>query len=97
MCTTLVKRFIHRLSDFYPCFNSWKISTSCTFDLYILHYVATNVLQVHLDGFRHGWCHHSIRTEGSRTPMLLWIIGPCTMDQSQSSAVVENGLFEVRF
>ena len=65
-------------------------------DLYALHYVALNVLQAHLDGFQRGWCHHSIRTEGNRTPLQLWIMGLCTMDDSQSSAFVANGLCEVR-
>eukprot|EP00731_Ephydatia_muelleri_P001383 Em0001g1383a len=47
-----------------------------------------------LDGFRSGWCQHSIRTEGNRTPLQLWTMGLCTMDESSSSCMVARGLVE---
>ena len=64
-------------------------------DLFALHYVTISLLQGELDGFRSGWCQHSIRTEGNRTPLQLWTMGLCTMDESSSSCMVARGLVEV--
>lgn len=63
-------------------------------DLYALHFVALDVLQMHLNGFRNGWSHHSIRTERNKSPMQLWVMGLCTMDESQSSMEVASGIHE---
>lgn len=44
-------------------------------DIYALHFVFIPIMQRHLDLFREGWAHHSLRTEHNRTPLQLWLSG----------------------
>ena len=45
------------------------------------------LIQRHLDSFRHGWAHHSLRTEHNRTPQQLWITGLQNAGDEDSMAV----------
>ena len=40
-----------------------------------LHYVYVPRINGHLESWKSGYIHHSIRTAGSRTPMQLYILG----------------------
>ena len=40
-----------------------------------MHFVFKPIIQHHLNSFRQGWAHHSLRTERNRTPQQLWISG----------------------
>ena len=62
-------------SFFYFLEDSGLLNINCPFDLYALHFVFMPLIQQHLDSFRRGWAHHSLRTEHSRTPQQLWITG----------------------
>ena len=62
-------------SFFYFLEDSGLLNINCPFDLYALHFVFMPLIQRHLDSFRHGWAHHSLRTEHNRTPQQLWITG----------------------
>ncbi len=44
-------------------------------DLMSLHFVFLPIIQKQLDIFKQAWAHHSLRTEGNRTPQQLWILG----------------------
>lgn len=44
-------------------------------DLYALQFIFLPIIQQHLDIFREGWAHHSLRSEGNKTPLQLWILG----------------------
>lgn len=67
------------VSFFYSLFHSLEdieeldINSPC--DVYALHFVFKPIIQHHLDSFRQGWAHHSLRTERNRTPQQLWIAG----------------------
>lgn len=67
------------VSFFYSLFHSLEdiqeLDVNCPFDVYALHFVFKPIIQHHLDSFRQGWAHHSLRTERSRTPQQLWISG----------------------
>ena len=65
-------------------------------DLYALHYIILSVVQEHLDGFRHGWAHHPLRTEQNRSPLQLWILGLVNMPQyDANTATVTSGIEQV--
>ena len=59
------------------------------------------VIQQHLDLFRQGWAHHSLRTEHNRTPHQLWISGfqqyPLVSDDVVSGLTVSCILFKDNF
>ena len=65
------------------------------FDLYALHYIIMDEIQRHLDGFRHGWAHHPLRTENYRSPMQMWIMGLVVMEASEHTSVIQSGLSQV--
>ena len=64
-------------------------------DLYALHFVALNVVQEHLDAFRQGWMHHSLRTEKNLSPMQLWIMGHDMDEMDCDSSAVIAGICQV--
>ena len=44
-------------------------------DSYVIHLIFLPLIQKHLDLFKNGWAKHPLRTERSRTPLQLWILG----------------------
>ena len=44
-------------------------------DLLALHFLFLPIIQKQLDIFKQAWAHHSLRTENSRSPQQLWILG----------------------
>ena len=44
-------------------------------DILAVHITFLPKLQRQLDAFRHGWCHHRLRTEHNHTPHQLWLRG----------------------
>ena len=61
-------------------------------DLYSLHFVFIPIIQQQLDVFREGWSHHSLRTEGNRTPLQLWILGLQHMHSQDTDNAAVSGL-----
>jgi len=47
----------------------------------------TPLIQQHLDLFRQGWAHHSMRTEGNKTPQQLWIRGLQDVNNVNNAAI----------
>lgn len=82
------------ISFFYHFFYSLEdggiLDINCLGDVGALHYVFLPIIQKHLDMFRHGWGRHKLRTERSRTPKQLWILG-LGGEEEDSSAV--TGLY----
>ena len=64
-------------------------------DLYALHFVFIPVVQKQLDLFQAGWAHHSLRTEGNRTPLQLWILGLHHMHSQDPDNAAVNSVHEV--
>lgn len=79
------------VSFFYSFFYSLEdiglLDVNCPMNLYALHFVFTPIIQRHLDMFRHGWAHHSMRTERNRTPKQLWILGLHRIDDHSDMAM----------
>ena len=59
-------------------------------DIYALHFVFLPIIQNHLNIFRHGWAHHKLRTDRSRTPMQLWILGLQGIDDDDDAVAGLN-------
>ena len=57
-------------------------------DICALHIVFIPIIQKHLDMFRHGWAHHSIRTENNKTPMQLWVLGLSSIEDENDEALI---------
>ena len=74
-------------SFFYFLEDSGLLNINCPFDLYALHFVFMPLIQRHLDNFRHGWAHHSLRTEHNKTPQQLWIMGLQNVGDHDNMAV----------
>ena len=53
-----------------------------------LHIVFIPIIQKHLDMCRHGWAHHSIRTENNKTPMQLWVLGLSSIEDENDEALI---------
>ena len=64
-----MSRFFYSLEDI------GELDVNCPVDISALHFVFKPIIQHHLDSFRQGWAHHSLRTERNRTPQQLWISG----------------------
>jgi hypothetical protein len=85
------------ISYFYSLFYSLEdlqmIDIEDERDIYALHFVFIPIIQLHLNLFRRGWAHHSMRTECNQTPQQLWISGLFRCQQeSDSSNDVMSGL-----
>ena len=59
--------------------------------LFALHYVYVPRINRHLESWKSGYIHHSIRTAGSRTPMQLYILG---LLETRGSDLVELTEYE---
>ena len=58
-------------------------------DVCALHFVFLPIIQDQLRTFKEGWAHHSLRTQGNKTPKQLWILGMSHMySQSPESTEV---------
>lgn len=57
--------------------------------LFALHYVYVPRINGHLESWKSGYIHHSIRTAGSRTPMQLYILGLLEMRGSDLVELIE--------
>ena len=75
-------------SFFYFLEDSGLLDVDNPLDLYALHFVFTPLIQRHIDMFRHGWAHHSLRTEQNQTPQQLWISGLRNVRDHEDMAVV---------
>ena len=64
-------------------------------DLFALHFIFMPVIQQQLDLFRHGWAHHTLRTEQYRTPQQLWILGLHQVQSSDPFHAAITGMSEV--
>lgn len=53
--------------------------------MFALHYVSVPRINRHLETWRSGNIHHSIRTAGSQTPMQLYILGLLNMRGNQAT------------
>lgn len=71
------------------------LDVSSVLDLYALHFVFLPIIQSQLDIFREGWANHSLRTERSRTPLQLWILGLSQMHSQDPNATEICGLHQV--
>lgn len=67
------------LSSFYTVFdhmeNEGILDLSNDTDVFCLHYAFLSRIKRALEGFRLGWNHHCLRTEGNKTPYQIWIAG----------------------
>ena len=67
------------LSSFYTMFdhmeNEGILNLSNHTDVFCLHYAFLPRINRALEGFRLGWNHHCLRTEGNKTPYQIWIAG----------------------
>ena len=67
------------LSSFYTVFdhmeNEGILDLSNDTDVFCLHYAFLPRINRALEGFRLGWNHHCLRTEGNKTPYQIWIAG----------------------
>ena len=67
------------ISFFYFLFYSLEevglLDPDSLVDLQAIHFVFVPRIQHHLNIFRESWCNHPMRTEHSRTPHQLWILG----------------------
>lgn len=61
------------------------IDPSNEMHLFALHYVYVPRINRHLETWKSGYIHHSIRTAGSQTPMQLYILGLLSMRSSQAT------------
>ncbi len=59
------------VSFFYLLFYSMEdiqlLNVDDTRDIYTLHFVFVSIIQKHLNLFRQGWAHHSLRTEHNKS------------------------------
>ena len=83
-------------SFFYFLEEIGLLDVCSTIDLYALHFVFLPVIQTQLDIFREGWANHSIRTEKSRTPLQLWILGLNQMHSQDPEATEVYSVYQVR-
>ncbi len=65
-------------------------------DLYCLHFVFMPLIQKQLDAFRQAWAMHPLRTERSRTPQQLWILGLCAASSDNPEDTAVTGTVLVR-
>lgn len=70
---------------FYSLEDNGLLDINSCFDVYALHFVFLPIIQIHLDIFRRGWAQHKLRTERSRTPMQLWILGLQGAEENDSA------------
>lgn len=85
--------FLYQL--FYCLEDSGVLDVNSTYDLYALHFVFLPIIQEHLDRFRQGWAHHSLRTEHNHTPQKLWIMGLHEAQQGDFAHEAVSGVSEV--
>ena len=60
---------------FYAMEDAGILNADSEIDLYCLHFVFLQVINKQLDLFREAWATHSLRSERSKTPQQLWILG----------------------
>ena len=84
------------ISFFYTLFYSFEglhlLNMNNTRDVYALHFVFIPIIQNHLDMFRQGWAHHSLRTEHNKSPNQLWISGLCELSEESMESEALTGL-----
>ena len=80
-CVSFFYNFFYSLED------NGLLDINCPLDIYALHFVFVPIIQNHLDMFRSGWAQHSLRTERSRTPQQLWILGFHSVEDTDDVAV----------
>lgn len=66
-------------------------------DLYIIHLLFLPVIQRQLNLFKDGWANHSLRTEGNRTPLQLWILGLSQAESHNPRSLEASSVQEVSF
>lgn len=67
--------------------DSQQIDLSNETHIFALHYVYVPRINRHLETWKSGYNHHTIRTAGSRTPMQLYILGLLEMSGSDATAM----------
>lgn len=74
---------------FYWMEDIGMLNPNSEIDLYSIHFLFLPLVQQQLDTFRQAWAVHRMRTERSRTPQQLWILGLYAqhLDNPENTAV----------
>jgi hypothetical protein len=60
-------------AQFYDLENNWRFDVDNDIHIYCLHLVYLSKINDSISSFVKAWNHHSMRTEGNRSPMEMWI------------------------